>query len=97
MNINKFTSCDCVKLLPEVLIDYIWGLAIKKKSEKQIFILESKELGIGKIQEIYHHFDNNTSKHQVFGFSPVKAVVEVEVVDKTCFMILKEESVLCSA
>lgn len=97
MKMIKITSPDCMKLLPKVLIDYLWKLAINNETETQVFTLKTKVLGDSGIQEIYHSWDVYSSKQQVFGFDPVETVIEVNINKSTSIMTLKEEDMLYSA
>lgn len=97
MKIKRFTSCDCINILPKVLIEYIWDLAITNKSEEQKFILQIKNTGCGSIQEVYHLSNSGNIIKKVFGFTPIEAVAEVYINGENCFMSIEENSILYSA
>ena len=67
---NIQVSPDVKTILPDVLIEYLCGLALSKEYEDyspQTFSLHSGKLGGQNIQDIIHLGE----LHRVFGFTPV--------------------------
>lgn len=83
---NRSVSQQVSDRIPEVLIDYLFGL-VKKDQEisgcRHIFSLCKSQLGGEKIQDIVHIGENKAhATHRVFGFEPVVADILV-VCDET--------------
>lgn len=73
---NRVVSPDVSALLPNVMIDYIWTLALPNEScayGNQIFTLEPVQLGWQNIQEI-HCLD---IRRRVFGVEPIQCKIRV--------------------
>jgi hypothetical protein len=69
-------------ILPDILVDYLWKLALEnnwQNCEKQSFILEIGKLSGQSIQNIYHvsDGDNSMDKRQVYGIEPVSCKLQV--------------------
>lgn len=91
MTTLKFATADCKRLLPAVLIDYLWELAADADAETQTFVLSAKYTGTGDVQDILHRRNNFSSWRRVFGYQPVEATVEVRETGFGAIMSLKEE------
>ena len=73
---------DVTASLPNVLIDYLWQLALCenwKDYEQQLFILQIGELSGRGIQDIYHSCScgNPLESHRVYGVAPVNCTLQV--------------------
>ena len=81
-NDNLSVSADIETILPDVLIEYLWKLALCNNwqdYEQQIFILESGELSGRKTQDIYHvgDYGNSPDTRRVYGVEPVNCKLQV--------------------
>lgn len=75
---NVTVSPTLKNMIPAVLIDYLWELAMCENCEKQVFTLEAAELGGRDVQDIYQRpTSSRADYHRVFGFEPVNCQVEV--------------------
>lgn len=75
-------STEVKAILPAVLIEYLWALALCKEYEHstmQLFQLECGILNYGEIQEVYHTCEANSSveKHRIYGVTPVNCNLQV--------------------
>ncbi|QAT60177.1 MULTISPECIES: hypothetical protein [Tissierellales] len=75
-DINLIVSPDVKKILPDVLIEYLWKLVLSNErstNESQSFALEVGELSGRNVQDILHayNFGRSIGKHRVFGLEPV--------------------------
>ena len=78
---NLSVSRQVNDMMPNVLIDYLFGL-VKKDQEisgcRHIFRLGKGQLGGEEIQDIFHTGENKAiATHRVFGFKPVVAYIIV--------------------
>ena len=92
MTMSTFTTATCKRLLPEVLIDYLWKWAAESGAETQTFVLSALEFGTGEVQDILHRRNGLSSWRQVFGYQPVEATVEVHISRFGATMSLKEDN-----
>ena len=79
---NLYVSADVKTVIPDVMIKYIWELALYgdwQNDERQLFVLEAGELGGRSIQDIYHYHDNGNSigSRRVYGVEPVNCRIEI--------------------
>lgn len=80
-------SPEVEALVPHVLIDYLWSLALDEawaRCEKQLFILQAGELGGRAVQDIAHVYDFAVpaEMHRVFGMEPLdEMLVVVRIAD----------------
>lgn len=75
-------SPEVEALLPDALIDYLWKRALCEEwqnHEKQLFLLQSGELGGRKMQDIYHtcYCGNSMDTRRVYGVEPVNCTLQV--------------------
>lgn len=78
----RFVAPDVKAALPNVLIDYLWQLALCENWENyehQLFILQIGELSGRGIQDIYHSCNcgNPMEGHRVYGVAPVNCTLQV--------------------
>lgn len=81
-NDSLFVSPEIKAALSDILVDYLWQLALCdgwKSYEKQSFVLEIGELSGRGIQEIYHAADggNSMDKRRVYGVEPVNCNLQI--------------------
>lgn len=81
-NFNLSVSPGIKFMLPDVLIEYLWKLALGdswQTYESQLFILEPGELSGRKIQDIYHicNCNNSIDTRRVYGVEPVNCKLQV--------------------
>ena len=84
---NTVVSPEVNAILPDVLIEYLWGLALADEYRKcviQTFTLAQGELGGRGIQNIFHLDETR----RVFGIDPVSCELYVINSDKNYQMIL---------
>lgn len=79
---ERSVAPDVKTFLPNVLIDYLWQLALCenwKFYEQQLFILQIGELSGCGIQDIYHSRScgNPMEGHRVYGVAPVNCTLQV--------------------
>ena len=84
--LNRSVSKQVSDKMPEILIDYLFGL-VKKDQEvsgcRHVFSLGKSQLGSEEIQNIVHMGENRAlATHRVFGFNPVVADITV-ICDET--------------
>ncbi len=75
-------SPDIKAILPDVLIEYLWKLALSeswREYEEQLFILKTGELSGRNIQDIYHvcNYGDSMDTHRVYGVEPVNCKLQV--------------------
>ena len=76
-------TSDVQTLLPGVLIDYIWNLALGEKCRycnNQFFTLKQGELSGGNVQDIHHIYDlpRYAERRRVFGLDPVNCKLRIK-------------------
>lgn len=81
-NDNLSVSADIKAILPDIMVDYLWKLALCedwRNYEKQSFVLEAGKLSGRGIQNIYHVCDdgNSMDKRRVYGVEPVNCKLQV--------------------
>ena len=81
-HVELLVSPDTEIILPDILIEYLWKLALSedwKNSEQQMFVLETMKLGRGMIQSICHtcNHDNLLDTRRVYGIEPVTCRLQV--------------------
>ncbi|MFT4004712.1 MAG: hypothetical protein QM683_03305 [Lacrimispora sp.] len=81
-NDNLSVSTGIRAILPDIMVNYLWELALCgdwQKYEKQSFVLEAGELSGRGIQDIYHVCDgtNSMDKRRVYGVEPVNCRLQV--------------------
>lgn len=79
---NLSVSTDIRAILPDIMVNYLWQLALCgdwQKYEKQSFVLEAGELSGWSIQDIYHVCDsgNSMDKRRVYGVDPINCKLQV--------------------
>lgn len=84
-------STGCRRQLPPVLIDYIERLALEGEERSQTFLLTPKQTGSGPVQDILIRCGRTASWRRVFGYEPVRAVVEVFAIGGEWYMALDWE------
>lgn len=76
-------SPDIRAILPDIMIDYLWELALNsnwRRYESQTFELEAGELSGHVIQKnVYHtgYGSNPMDKRRVYGVDPVNCILQV--------------------
>jgi len=75
-------SPDIRAILPDIMIEYLWGLAFAnnwQKCDSQIFELKVGKLGGRNIQNVYHsgYGNNSLERRQVYGVEPSNCVLQV--------------------
>lgn len=81
-NNNLSVSLDIRAILPDIMVNYLWELALGsdwQRYEKQSFVLEAGELSGRGIQDIYHVGDsgNSIDKRRVYGVEPINCKLQV--------------------
>lgn len=88
----KYTTRICNKLIPKVLIEYLWKIVSKDNSSNYTFSLTARNLGIGNIQDILINNGSICTKKSFFGYAPVSATIQVLKHDNEYVMSLKSET-----
>lgn len=75
-------SPDIKAILPDVLIEYLWKLALSeswKEYEEQLFILKTGELSGQNIQDICHvcNYGDSMDTRRVYGVEPVNCTLQI--------------------
>ena len=75
-------TADIKAIVPDVLIEYLWKLALNDSSpanEEQLFILETGELNGRKVQDIYHAVDYGDSidMRRIYGVEPINCNIQI--------------------
>ena len=81
-NPNISVSTDILIIMPNIMVKYLWELALCKdwkNNENQLFILKARELSGRSVQDIYHFCDNGNliDRCQVYGIKPVNSKLQV--------------------
>ena len=96
MTVAALTVTSDVKtLLLDVLIDYIWNLALGEKCRycnNQFFTLEQAKLSGSNVQDILHAYDlpRYAEKRRVFGLKPVNCKLRKKTSGGNYRMMLSE-------
>lgn len=79
---NATVAPGVSKLLPDVLIEYLWKLVFFEEQcagESQLLTLRARKLGGGDVQDIYCERNEGASRdcRRVFGVEPVNCRLQV--------------------
>lgn len=84
----KHTSEICTTFIPAELIEHLWNVVEIYDENKYIFVLSSRRLGDGMVQDINIIIGNKSSCHTIFGYKPVNFTIEVSKTDNDYTMSL---------
>lgn len=84
----KQTSEICTTFVPAELIEHLWNIVEIYDENKYIFVLSSRRLGDGMVQDINIIIGNTSSHHTIFGYKPVNFTIEVSKTDDDYTMSL---------
>ena len=73
----KNTIAANIKSVPEALTKYLYEIMQKRNMDKCRFVLSSRPLANGLVQDIVAVSDNTNESHTVFGFAPVDGVLDI--------------------
>lgn len=90
----KQTSEICTTFVPAELIEHLWNIVEIYDENKYIFVLSSRRLGDGMVQDINIMLGNTSSYHTIYGYKPVNFTIEVSKTydDYTMSLILSEKT-----
>ena len=96
MSTNLLVSPDVQTRLPDVLIDYLWQLALSgecRANKDQAFTLKPGKLGGRDVQDIAHsdQTDNSQKWHRVFGIEPIRCNLSILNLQGSYQMLLNEK------
>jgi hypothetical protein len=98
---TSLSVSSCVRsILPDVLVKYLWQLALSdefRTCENQTFMLEPRELGGRDVQDIFHSYELSSfgEWRSVFGITPVKCKLRI-LNSEDGYQMLVEERDVCS-
>jgi len=71
------TSEICTTFIPSELIDHLWNIVDVYDESKYVFVLSSRRLGDGMVQDIRIIAGNISTQHTIFGYKPVDFTIIV--------------------
>jgi len=77
----KQTSEICAAFIPAELIEHLWNIVEIYDEDKYIFVLSSRRLGDGMVQDINIIIGNTSSHHTIYGYKPVDFKIDVSKID----------------
>ncbi len=91
---TRIVAPEIKAMLPQVLIDYLWGLIqadSDKESKEQTFTLVPGSLGGREIQDILHTCGNSSAWHRVFGIVPLRCEIQINNDNKSWYMFMDDQ------
>lgn len=73
----KHTSKMCTTFIPSELIEHLWNVVEIYDENRYIFVLSSRRLGDGMVQDISIFIGDTSSNHTIYGYKPVNFMLEV--------------------
>ncbi|CAB1245710.1 conserved protein of unknown function [Ruminococcaceae bacterium BL-4] len=73
----KNTIATNIQSVPEALTKYLYDIMQRRNRDKCQFILSSRPLANGLVQNITAVSDNTNESHTVFGFTPVDCELNI--------------------
>lgn len=71
------TSEICTTFIPSELIDHLWNIVDVYEESKYVFVLSSRRLGDGLVQDIRIITGSISTQHTIFGYKPVDFTIKV--------------------
>ena len=84
----KHTSEICTTFIPSELIEHLWNIVEIYDENTYIFVLSSRRLGDGMVQDINIIIGNTSSRHTIYGYKPINFTIEVNKTDDDYTMSL---------
>lgn len=72
------TSEICAAFVPSELINHLWNIVDVYDESNCVFVLSSRRLGDGLVQDIRIISGNSSAQHTVFGYKPVDFTIKVK-------------------
>lgn len=88
---TRIITPEIKAMLPQVLIDYLWGLMQAdsyKESKDQTFTLVPGSLSGREIQDILHTCGNSSAWHRVSGIVPVRCEIQINNDKENWYMFI---------
>ena len=84
----KQTSEICANFIPAELIEHLWNIVEIYDEDKYVFVLSSRRLGDGIVQDINIIIGSTSSHHTIYGYKPVNFKIKVSKTDDDYTMSL---------
>ncbi len=84
----KKTAEICSTFLPAELIEHLWNIVEIYDEDNYVFVLSSRRLGDGMVQDINIIIGSTSSHHTIYGYKPVNFTIKVSKIDNDYTMSL---------